>query len=162
MSKFLTRFLLVLTGLAAPSFLGGSLVFQPFVTLYIWGANAMKYHNPDIGPADTQTLALTVAWMLAVPFVFALWFGLVDILRVDIRPVVPRSKAVLNILIATFSWLVMFVALAYSNAHAGPIFYWGAGDMLFPVDPTGAIGLTALGLLGIELFTAWFYLARRS
>lgn len=161
MSKFLTRFLLVFAGLAAPSFLGGSLVFQPFVTLYIWGANAMKYHNPDIGPADTQTLLLTVAWMLAVPLAVATWFGFVDILRVDIRSVVARSKAILNILIATFSWLVMFVALAYSNAHAGPIFYWGAGDMLFPVDPTGAIGLTALGLLAIELVTAWWFLLRK-
>lgn len=162
MNKFLVRFLLVFAGLAAPSFLGGSLVFQPFVTLYIWGANAMKHHDPSIGPGDWQTLALTATWMLAVPFAIALWFGLCDVLRVDIRSVVARSKAVLSVLIATFSWLVMFVALAYSNSHAGPIFYWGAGDMLFPVDPTGAIGLTALGLLAIEQVTAWWYLSRKS
>lgn len=153
--------MLVLTGLAAPSFLGGSLVFQPFVTLYIWGANAMKYHNPSIGPADWQTLALTVLWMLAVPFAFAVWFGLCDILRVDIRSVVNRSKAILHLFIATFSWLVMFIALAFSNAHAGPIFVWGAGDIMFPVDPSGALGLTALALLVVELVTAWWYLARR-
>lgn len=157
MNKFLTRFTMVFAALAAPSFLGGSLVFHPFVTLYIWGANAMKYHRPDIGPADTTTLVLTVLTMLAVPAALAFWFGVCDVLRFDIKGVCGRSKPVLHIMIAACSWLLMFIGLAVSNAYAGPLFVWGSGDVLFRTDPSETLVLTAFALLAIELVTAaWF------
>lgn len=155
MFRFILRTLLVASVLIVPSFMqGGRLVFVPFFAVYNWTVNALFYHQPDIGPRSASYLVTTIALLLAVPVAVALWMRLGDMLRDDVGVVKPRSKVIINLVLAAFSCIGLFIAMAVSDANQGPIMVWGS-DMFSYRSPVDTLLGTALLFVAIEQLTYW-------
>lgn len=117
------RSLFVLACLSVPQFIdGGKVLFAPSVNLWRWGQDAVNgfhHHNFSLNNPD---FLWTVLQFFMVPIAFALWFHLLDMLRIDTKSIAKRSKLMISLLIPAASWVCMVLVFNYSIGNGGPFY----------------------------------------